>query len=164
METTAETTIFLLKPFFIALYIGLFFALVIFIREKAHQRKLKKENEKLKLHIQTKLEIESETNERMRKEIEELKNQNQNLRITVQSLGEKPGRREVKTLHIYQKAVEILTEKAPGFAQSWQSALKDGAEEMRKIDIGIIPFVKRLLPGKSDRQKSLQDHPDSSQR
>ena len=52
METTAETTIFLLRPFFIALYIGLFFALVIFIREKAHQRKMKKEKgssgEKLK--------------------------------------------------------------------------------------------------------------------
>jgi hypothetical protein len=164
METTAQTTIFLLRPFFIALYIGLFFALVIFIREKAHQKKLKKENEKLRGHIQTKLVIEAEANERKMKEIEELKNQNENLRITVQSLSEKPGRREIKTLYMYQKAVEILTEKAPGFAQSWQSALKDGKEEMKKIDIGLIPFIKKLIPGRSSQIKSLEDNKDSSRK
>ena len=164
METSAETTIFLLRPFFIALYIGLFFALVIFLREKALQRKLRKENERLKEHIKTKLVIEAETNERMLKEIEELKNQNENLRITVQSLSEKPGRKEIKTLHMYQKAVEVLTEKAPGFAQSWQSALKDGKDEMKKIDIGFIPFVKKLLPSKSTRTKSLEDHSASSEK
>jgi len=115
METSPETTIFLLRPFFIALYIGLLFSIVIFIREKAHQRKLKKENVKLKEHIQTKLEIEAETNEKVRKDIEELKLQNENLRISLQALDVKPGRSEIKQLHIYQKAVEILTEKAPGF-------------------------------------------------
>ena len=162
METSPETTIFLLRPFFIALYIGLLFSLVIFIREKAHQRKLKKENVKLKEHIQTKLEIEAETNEQTRKQIEELKSQNENLRISLKALDVKPGRSEIKQLHLYQRAVDILTEKAPGFAQSWQSAIKDVQEDMRKIDLGKIPFVRRLLPRKSSYRNTLEDKSGSS--
>lgn len=161
METSPETTIFLLRPFFIALYIGLLFSIVIFIREKAHERKLKKENVKLKEHIQTKLEIEAETNERVRKDIEELKRQNENLRISLHALDVKPGRSEIKQLHIYQKVVEILTEKVPGFAQSWQSTIRDVQEDMRKIDLGRIPIVRRLLQGRGTSRKTIEDKTDS---
>ena len=161
METTGEAAVFFLRPLFIGLYIGLFFCLVIFIREKFHARKLKKEIEKLKQHIQTKLDIESESNEKRKNEIDELKKQNENLRISLQAYSDKPGRKEIKQLHLYQKAVEILTEKAPGFAQSWQSALKDGEEEMRKIDLGSIPFIKKLLPGRSAVAPTLENRSDS---
>jgi len=137
---------FLLKPFAIGLYIGLFIALVIFIREKIIQRRLTREIQNLKLHIQTKLEIESENNERRKRELDELKKQNENLRITLQNYLEKPGRKELRQLHIYQKAIEILTMKAPGFAQSWQSALKESEAEMGRIELGILPFFKRLIP------------------
>ena len=164
METSGETAVFLLRPFFIGLYIGLFFCLVIFIREKFHARKLKKEVEKLKQHIQTKLEIESESNEKRKIEINELKKQNENLRITLHSYYEKPGRKEIKQLSLYQKAVDILTEKAPGFAQSWQSALKDGEEEMRRIELGLIPFFKKLLPGRSGKTPALEDQSDSQKK
>ena len=164
METSGETAVFFLRPFFIGLYIGLFFCLVIFIREKFHARRLKKEIEKLKKHIQTKLEIEAESNEKRKNEIDELKKQNENLRISLQSCSEKPGRKEIKQLHLYQKAVEILTEKAPGFAQSWQSAMKDGEEDVRKINLGNIPFIKRLLPGRSTKTPALENQPDSSEK
>ncbi len=156
METAAETTIFLLKPFFIGLYIGIFIALFIFIREKAAARRLKKEIVRLKAHIQAKLEIEAESVEKRKREIDELKQQNENLRVSLQTWSEKAGRREIKQLHLYQKAVEILTEKAPGFAQSWQSALRDGEEEMKRIHLGAIPFVKRLLPGTPSSRKSIE--------
>lgn len=161
METTGEAAVFLMRPFFIGLYIGLFFCLVIFIREKFHAGKLKKEIGKLKQHIQTKLEIEAESNERRKKEIDELKKQIENLRISLQSYSEKPGRKDIKQLHLYQKAVEILTEKAPGFAQSWQSALKDGEEEMRKIDLGRIPFIKKLIPGRRAQSPTIENQSDS---
>ena len=156
MESVAETTVFLLRPFFIGLYIGVAIALFVFLREKALARKLKKEITKLKAHIQAKLEIEAESVEKRKHEVEELKRLNENLRISLQAYVEKPGRREIKQLHLYQKAVEILTEKAPGFAQSWQSALRDGEEEMKRIHLGALPFVKRLLPGKPSAGKSIE--------
>lgn len=51
----------------------MFFCLVIFVREKFHARRSKKEIEKLKQHIQTKLEIESESNEKRKNEIDEMR-------------------------------------------------------------------------------------------
>jgi hypothetical protein len=138
---------FLLRPFFIGLYIGLAGCLLILIREKFRQRRLKKEIENLKHHIQLKLEIEAEVTERKKLEIEKLKEENENLRVTLQSYYQKPGRRELRQLQVYQKAIEVLTEKAPGFAPSWQSALRDGEEEIRRSERGIIPLMRRLLPG-----------------
>ncbi|RKX95501.1 MAG: hypothetical protein DRP84_04070 [Spirochaetes bacterium] len=140
------STSFLLKPLAIGLYIGIFIAIIVFIREKIVQHRLKKEIEKLKAHIQTKLEIEAESNERRKKEIEELKKQNENLRIMLQNYIEKPGRKILRQLHLYQKAIEILTVKAPGFAQSWQSALEEAGREMRLMESGIIPFIKKIIP------------------
>jgi len=119
MEDINELLRYLLKPFFIGLYIGFIICIIIYIRGKTRNRRLKKEILQLKQHIQIKLEIEAEENMRKRQEIETLKKENENLRITLQSYFQKPGRNELKQLHIYQKAVDILTEKAPGFAQSW---------------------------------------------
>lgn len=145
MDTQFPTS-FLLRPLAIGLYIGLFISIVVFIREKIVQRKLKKEINNLKIHIQTKLDIESESNERRKKELDELKKQNENLRITLQKYVEKPGRKELRQLHLYQKAIEILTVKAPGFAQSWQSALTEVEKEMGMMESGLIPFIKKVIP------------------
>ena len=156
------TTSFLLKPIAIGLYIGIFIAIVIFIREKIVQHKLKKEIKSLKMHIQTKLDIESESNEKRKREMEELKKQNENLRITLQNYLKKPGRNELKQLHIYQKALDILTMKAPGFAQSWQSAIEEAEKEMRMMETGIIPFVKKMIPWKKGESlpKIVKDSKD----
>jgi hypothetical protein len=162
METLNESTHLFLKPIFIGLYIGLALCLVIFIREKIQNRKLKKELRNLKQHIQTKLEIDAEANEKRKSEFERLKNENENLRITLQSYYEKPGRKEIRQLHLYQKAVEILIEKAPGFAQSWQSVLRDSEEEIRKTERGIIPFIKKLLPGSTLKSKFIENRTDPS--
>jgi uncharacterized membrane protein YciS (DUF1049 family) len=73
METLNESTNLFLKPIFIGLYIGLALCLIIFIREKFQNRKLKKELRNLKQHIQTKLEIDAEANEKRKTEFERLR-------------------------------------------------------------------------------------------
>jgi len=148
---------YLLRPFFIGLYIGIVGCLFFLIQGKIRARKLKKEITRLKQHIHTKLEIEAEDSERKKREIEELRMQSENLRITLHEYMQKPGRRELRQLHLYQKAVEILTEKAPGFAQSWLSALKEGETEMRRTEKGVIPFIRRLLPGSSSGSTALEN-------
>lgn len=150
----------LLKPFFIGLYIGLAGCLVLFLRGKFREKRLKREIDKLRHHIQLKLEIEAEETERKKMEIEQLKKENENLRVTLQSYYQKPGRRELRQLHVYQKAVEILTDKAPGFAPSWQSAVREGEEEMKKAERGFIPLMRRLIPGRSQHSSALEDRTD----
>jgi uncharacterized membrane protein YciS (DUF1049 family) len=137
----------LFKPIFIGFYIGLVLTLIVFIRAKTQQRRLRKQVEELRRHIQTKLEIEAEATERLKGEIDRLKSESENLRVTLQSYMDRPGRREMRQLQLYQRAVDILIEKAPGFAQSWQSALKDGEQELSQAEKGIIPFFRKLLPG-----------------
>ena len=62
----------------------------------------------------------------------------------VQVLNQKPGRQELRQAQIYQKAVEIMFEKSPGFAPAWQITLKEAEEEMKNAERGIIPFIKRM--------------------
>ncbi len=143
----------LTKPFAIGLYVGLVFSLFVFIRGKAAQHRLKIEIEALKRHLQTKLDIESEELERRKKDLEKLKKENENLRLTLQTYLSKPGRGELRQLHVYQKALGILTEKAPGFAPSWQSALREGEEEIRQTEFGLLPLVRRLIPWTGRRHR-----------
>ena len=161
MENMESVVGYLLRPFFIGLYIGIIGCIFFFIQGKVKSRKFKKEIDRLKQLIQIKLDIETEEHERTKHLIEDLKNQNENLRITLQEHMQKPGRREMRQLHLYQRAVEILTEKAPGFAQSWLSALKDGEEELRKTEKGVVPFIRRLLPGNSSGTKILDKSRDT---
>jgi len=107
-------------------------------------REMSKDIKKLREHLHTKLEIESADNERRKAETEQLKQERDNLRNMVQVLNQKPGRQELRQAQIYQKAVEIMFEKSPGFAPAWQITLKEAEEEMKNAERGIIPFIKRM--------------------
>jgi uncharacterized membrane protein YccC len=161
MENVEGMLGYLFRPFFIGLYIGIVGCIFFFIQGKVRLRRLKKDIDRLRQHVQTKLEIEAEESERKKKEIVDLRRETENLRITLQEYMQKPGRKELRQLHVYQRAVEILTEKAPGFAQSWLSALKEGEEEARRAEKGIVPFFRRLLPGSAGSKNALERTPTS---
>jgi hypothetical protein len=40
--------------------------------------------------------------------------------------------------------------------------LRDSEEEIRKTERGIIPFIKKLLPGSSLKSKFIEDRSDPS--
>jgi hypothetical protein len=161
MENMESVVGYLLRPFFIGLYIGIIGCIFFFIQGKVKTRKAKKEIERLKRHIQIKLDIEAEENERKKLMIDDLKAQSENLRITLQEYMQKPGRKEMRQLQLYQRAVEILTEKAPGFAQSWLSALREGEEEIKQTERGVVPFIRRLLPGNASNTTAIEKSRES---
>jgi hypothetical protein len=110
---------------------------------------LKAEIKKLKEHLYTKLEIDAEANEDRKDRLEQLQRENENLRITVQTLSNKPGRMEIRQFYIYQKALDIMNQIAPGFGPAWQNALRDGEAEIARAEKGVIPFIKRITGGGS---------------
>ena len=59
-------------------------------------------------------------------------------------------RKEVARLQIYQLAVDRLTINSPGFGAAWQAALKESENEFQKTYVGVQPFIKRLIPIKTD--------------
>lgn len=133
-------------PFLAGLGVGVLFAVVFYVRGMLKESSLNKKIKELKAHLHNKLELDSEANEKRKQELKELKKQNENLRITNQSLAQKPGRREVVNLHVYQKALSVMYERASGFAPMWQNALKEAEHEYKASETGTVPFIKKIIP------------------
>ncbi|MCW5214530.1 hypothetical protein VU13_04405, partial [Desulfobulbus sp. US5] len=89
-------------------------------------------------------EIESADNERRKEQLDQVKQERDNLRNMIQVLNQKPTKQEVRQTQVYQKAIETMFEKSPGFAPAWQITLKEAEEEMRNAEKGILPFFKRM--------------------
>ena len=143
-----------MKEYLIGFAIGLIIALAVFIyyvvKRANDQRAHAKEVARLKNMLSDRMDIESEGLRTLKEENAELKKQNENLRITLNTLSQKPGRKEVNRLQVYQLAVDRLTINSPGFGPAWQAALKESEEEFQKNLTGATAFIKRLIPIKTD--------------
>lgn len=152
------------KDFFIGLGSGCIVALIIWFVYimKLHIAKKKGESDvkRLKEMLTSRMEIESDGITKLKNENEELKRFNENLRVSLQTMSQKPGRKEIERLQVYQKAVDRLTINSPGFGAAWQAALKESEEEFSKTYSGVIPFIRRVIPGKTNAQ--LMDAEDVS--
>ncbi|MFV0436957.1 MAG: hypothetical protein ACK5PS_06135 [Desulfopila sp.] len=140
------------NPFAKGFAIGIIACIIIYVRGMLRRRELVKEVDRLRSHLHTKLEIDSADNERRKAEISRLKQERDNLRITVQSLNQKPGRKEIRQYYIYQTALDIMFEKAPGFAPAWQVTLKEAERLFEQSESGVVPLLKRLMPSSADKQ------------
>lgn len=134
------------------LALGLAFTFLAYIRGLLRRRELNKEVARLRSHLHTKLEIDASENERRKNELSTLKQERDNLRITVQHLNQKPGRKEIRQYYIYQTALDIMFERAPGFAPAWQVTLKEAENLFEKSESGVVPLLKRLMPTSADKQ------------
>ena len=143
-----------MDKFLIGLGSGLLLALIVFmimeIKLRSVKSTAKADNDKLKSMLTDRMEIESEGITRLKSENEKLKKENENLRISIQTYAQKPGRKELQRLQVYQTAVDRLIINSPGFGAAWQSALKDSEIEFEKTYIGVQPFIKKLIPMKTD--------------
>ncbi len=151
-ETTSWFMTIISNPFAKGLALGILFCIIIYIRGFLRRNELTKEVNRLRAHLHTKLEIDSSENERRKAELDRLKQERDNLRITVQSLNQKPGRKEIRQYFIYQTALDIMFEKAPGFAPAWQITIKEAEGLFEKSEKGVVPLLKRLMPSTPDKQ------------
>ncbi len=143
-----------MESFLIGLGIGVVLAivLVVVMSVKRHKEILaaNKETERLKRMLTDRMDLESEGLSKLKEQNEELKKQNENLRITMNTYSQKPGRKELARLQVYQLAVDRLTINSPGFGAAWQAALKESEDEFQKTYVGVQPFIKRLIPIKTE--------------
>ena len=120
-------------------------ALIVWIYKTIQQMKLKKEIKRLKEHLHTKMEIDAEGNARLKAELEELKKQNENLRFTNQTLQNKPGRRELLLLYVYDKALHEMITKNPSVATVWEDHYQKAEQEINEIESGFKAYVSRMF-------------------
>jgi hypothetical protein len=141
------------QPIEIEICIGMAIALLVWIRAgikalakksaaAARRVKLKDEIASLQKHLHTQMKINNKGNQALRQTLASLQETSQRLTQAVSVLKDKPGRAEIRTLHLYTKALSIMNTPALGFGSAWESPLKDAEAEAKKEESGIIGWIK----------------------
>lgn len=136
---------YLMHPFAWGAGTGVLLAVLVWISSQIQKKRLKTEMRTLREQLQLKLELDAEAAVGRKKENERLREQVSNLQNSVQSLREKPGRKELELLHIYDRALQKMFQNAPGFAGAWQATLEKAEEEFLTYRKGVIPFFRRVI-------------------
>jgi uncharacterized protein YneF (UPF0154 family) len=108
-------------------------------------RKYKKELKDYQEHLNRQMKIVDEGNKNRENELASLKMENENLRISVKTLGQKPGRGEIKLLNIYDSALRKMMYQAPGFSTAWESALQEAEAEYEASEKGFTSIIKKVF-------------------
>ena len=120
--------------FSLGLIIGIIIAFLAVLIMALHLRSIKKEKDKeiakYKGIVHNMMKGEAEELKNIRAENEELRKANENLRVSLNAMREKPGRKEAERLQIMQKAIDRLMLNSPGFSTAWQSAVQESSEEI----------------------------------
>lgn len=122
----------------------------------------KRELKDFKEHLNRQMQITNQGNKNLELELEKLKKENENLRISVQSLGQKPGRAELRLLNIYDAALRKMMLKAPGFSSAWEVALQEAEKEYIDNEKGIKSIIKKVfgpsIAQNTESASKIEDH------
>ena len=119
--------------------------ILFYIKHFFAMRKCKKEIEEYKGHLNRQMQITQEGSKALMEEMEKLKRENENLRITVKTLGQKPGRSELRLLNVYDSALRKMMLKAPGFSSAWEMALQEAEREYEENEKGLRTVIKKVF-------------------
>ncbi|MCF7933421.1 MAG: hypothetical protein K9M84_07965 [Spirochaetia bacterium] len=150
-----------MELFLIGLGIGLLLFIISVIAHAHTKNVHKKEIQKIKQIVTQKMDLESDSLSQLKTDITALKEQNEHLRVSLRSMSQKTTKKEMTRFQIYERAIEIMSLKAPGFAPAWQTALRESEEEFDKVFFGLKPFKRRAVAAKitdkSDASLRIED-------
>lgn len=136
---------FLTHPFTLGLLLGLAITALVAITAWSRRRALAKENRLLREHLHTQMSINAQGNQAQMEQIATLTKQNENLRISLAVLKDRPDKSELRTLYLYDKAIHLMYEKAPGFAPAWENVLREAELEQEKASTGVMAWVRKVI-------------------
>jgi hypothetical protein len=121
-------------------------------------RKHKKELKEYQDHLERQMKITDAGNKKMMTDMEALKKENENLRISVKTLGQKPGRAELRQFNIYDNAIRKMMLQAPGFSSAWESALQEAEREYEENEAGFKNIIGKVFGSGSSTNDNIQTH------
>ena len=116
-----------------------------FIKSRFEVRKYKQEIKRYEEHLNRQMKITSEGSKNLEQELAKLKKENENLRVSVQTLGQKPGRAELRLLNIYDGTLRKIMMSAPGFSTAWEVALQEAEAEYEANERGFKSIIKKVF-------------------
>lgn len=138
MELNFETILFIIA----GVVLGWFLS---FVKSRFEVSKYKKEIKEYKEHLNRQMKITNDGSKVQEDELKTLKKENENLRISVQTLGQKPGRAELRLLNIYDNALRKMQMRAPGFSSAWEISLQEAEAEYEANETGLKSIIKRVF-------------------
>jgi len=123
-------------------------------------RKHKRELDEYKAHLERQMRLTSEGSRNLEQELASLKSDNENLRISVQTLGQKPGRAEIRLLNIYDGALRKMMLKAPGFSSAWEIALQESEREYEENEKGFKSIIKKVFGPSLTQHSEIHHNPE----
>ena len=143
---------------FISLGIGVAIGVVLWgIKSFFTVRHYKKELKEYKSHLERQMKLTQHGSQKMEEELEKLKKENENLRVTVKTLGQKPGRNELRLLNIYDSALRKMMLKAPGFAQGWELSMQEAEREYEENEKGLKTVIKKVFGPSISHKTDITD-------
>jgi len=123
-------------------------------------RKYKKELAEYKAHLERQMKITDSGSKQMMEEMDILKKDNENLRISVKTLGQKPGRAELRQFNIYDNALRKMMLQAPGFSSAWENSLQESEREYEENEAGFKNIIGKVFGtvGLSSSEHGTQLH------
>ncbi len=121
-------------------------------------RKHKKELKEYQDHLERQMKITDAGNKTIMAEMEALKKDNENLRISVKTLGQKPGRAELRQFNIYDNALRKMMLQAPGFSSAWESALQESEREYEENEAGFKNIMGKVFGSGGSHNDNIQTH------
>ena len=119
-------------------------------------RKHKKELKEYQDHLERQMKITDAGNKTLMADMEALKKENENLRISVKTLGQKPGRAELRQFNIYDNALRKMMLQAPGFSSAWESALQEAEREYEESEAGFKNIIGKVFGSGSSANDTVQ--------
>lgn len=149
-------TTFLRYPVTIGTLSGLVFGLLISLIILVKTRFLKKELEdeiadtrydyrRLEELMNTQMRVTAKAQDELTTEIEGHQKSIVNLQTSLASYKHKPGRKELRLLHTYERAQSIMTKNASGSVLAWENAKKEAEAELLDTDKGIKPILRKVF-------------------
>lgn len=138
MEITVEKILILIMGIFVGVVISYIKA---YIKKLEHRTEV----QSLKDHLNTHLKITNEGNSKILKDYEKLKQEAENLRISVKTLGQKPGQAEIRLLNIYDSAIRKILLSTPGFSSAWELALSESEREYEQSEKGFKSIFNKVM-------------------
>lgn len=122
---------------------------------KKEKQKFETDAKELQTHLHTQLKINSSGNDSLLKELENLRGQNETLRVNIATLQQKPGKSEIRHMHIMDAAVRMMREQAPGFAPAWEKAFRDAEAQASEQESGLRKLVRMVIPNISTSKTNV---------
>ncbi|CAA6800891.1 MAG: Unknown protein [uncultured Sulfurovum sp.] len=137
-EFTAETILLIIGGILLG-------GLLSYIKSYLTLRKHKKELKEYKDHLDRQMKITNAGNNSLVAELDKVKQDNENLRISVQTLNQKPGRAELRLLNIYDTALRKMMSQAPGFSTAWENSLQEAERDYEANETGLKSIVSKVF-------------------